>query len=225
MVKALIFDVDGTLVDTVDLHARAWVEAFRRFGRHVAFHDVRKQIGKGADQLIPVFLPPDEVKRIGHDLDDWRGRLYRRQYMPMARPFPKVRQLFERVKRAGQRIALASSCKRDELEYYKRVAEIEDLVDAETSADDADKSKPYPDIFAAALGKLAPIQPVEAIAIGDAPYDAEAAGKLGLRSIGLRSGGFAEEELQRAGYIAIYDNPADLLENYDASPAAPRSPG
>lgn len=219
MVKAIIFDVDGTLVDTVDLHARAWAEAFRHFGRHVAFHDVRQQIGKGADQLMPVFLPPDEVKRIGQELDDWRGRLYRQQYLPRARAFPQVRPLLERVRSAGQKIALASSCKRDELEHYKRLARIEDLVDAETSVDDAEKSKPYPDIFVAALNKLAPIRPAEAIAIGDAPYDAEAARKIGLRAIGLRCGGFTEDELRRAGFVAIYDDPADLLKNYDASPA------
>jgi len=223
MIKALIFDVDGTLVDTVDLHARAWAEAFRRFGRHVAFHDVRQQIGKGGDQLIPVFLPPVEARTLGDEIESWRGRLYRQQYMPMARAFPKVRQLFERVKDAGQKIALGSSCKGEELGYYKRLTRIEDLVDAETSAEDADKSKPHPDILTAALKKLEPIQPAEAIVIGDSPYDAEAAAKLGLRAIGLRCGGFAEDELRRAGCVAIYNDPADLLENYDASPAAPGS--
>jgi HAD superfamily hydrolase (TIGR01549 family) len=225
MVKALIFDIDGTLVDTVDLHARAWADAFRHFGRHVAFHDVRQQIGKGGDQLIPVFLPPEEVKRIGAELDHWRGRLYQQRYLPMARAFPKVRQLFERAKAAGQKIALASSCKRDELENYMRLAQVEDLIDAETSADDAERSKPYPDIFVAALNKLAPIRPAEAVVIGDAPYDGQAARRLGLRAVGLRCGGFAEEDLRRAGCVAIYNDPADLLKNYEISPAAPDSGG
>ncbi len=220
MLKGLIFDVDGTLVDTVDLHARAWAEAFRHFGRHVAFHEVRQQIGKGGDQLIPVFLPPAEVKRIGQELDEWRGRLYRRQYMPMARSFPKVRQLFERIRSTGRKIAVASSSKRDELDHYKRLAEIEDLVDAETSADDAEKSKPHPDIFAAALKKLGPVGPDEALVVGDTPYDAEAAAKLGMVAIGLRCGGFPEDDLRRAGCVAIYNDPADLLKHYASSPAA-----
>jgi HAD superfamily hydrolase (TIGR01549 family) len=221
MAKALIFDVDGTLVDTVDLHARAWVEAFRRFGRHVALHDMRRQIGRGADQLIPVFLPDEEVKRIGEDLDEWHGRLYRQRYMPTARAFPMVREVFEMAKRSGQKTALASSGKREELERYKRLAQIEDLVDVETSSDDADRSKPFPDIFAAVLRKLVPIQPADAIVIGDTPYDAEAAGKLGLRTIGLRCGCFTGEELRQAGCVAIYDDVADLLKHYYESPAGP----
>ena len=121
----------------------------------------------------------------------------------------------------GQKIGLASSCKKDEFEDYKRLARIEDLVAAATTSDDADKSKPHPNIFHAILDRLAPITATEAVAVGDTPYDAEAAGKAGLRTIGVLCGGFPEALLREAGCVAIHRDPADLLANYDRSSAAP----
>lgn len=217
MIRAVIFDIDGTLVDSVDLHAQAWQEAFKRFGREIPYQDVRHQIGKGGDQLMPVFFSKEELDRFGEELEKYRGDLYKREYLPRVRGFPKVRELFERIKADGKRIALASSAKEDELETYKKVARIEDLVEKETSADDADKSKPHPDIFEAALEQLGDIAPDEAIVVGDTQYDAQAAGKLNLRTIGMLCGGFPEEELREAGCIAIYRDPADLLARYDDS--------
>jgi phosphoglycolate phosphatase-like HAD superfamily hydrolase len=126
--------------------------------------------------------------------------------------------LFERIKADGKRIALASSAKGDELEKYKKIANIADLVDAETSSDDAEQSKPHPDIFEAALERLGQISPERVVVIGDTPYDAEAAGKAGLRTIGVLCGGFPEADLRAAGCIAIYRDPADLLARYDTSP-------
>ncbi len=217
--RAVIFDIDGTLVDSVDLHARAWQEAFAHFGHDLALDAVRGQIGKGGDQLMPVFLERAELDRIGPDLEAYRSALFKRRYMPEVTPFPQVRALFERIARDGRRIALASSAKADELGQYKRLARIEDLVQEETSSADADKSKPHPDIFAAALERLGLSGP-EAIAVGDSPYDAEAAGKLGLATVGVLCGGFPEADLRRAGCVAIYRDPADLLRCYDASPLA-----
>ncbi|MCA1849463.1 MAG: HAD family hydrolase, partial [Acidobacteria bacterium] len=205
-------------VDSVDLHAKAWQEAFRHFGREVPYEQVRHQIGKGGDQLMPVFFSKEELERFGEELEKFRGDLYKREYLPRVRAFPKVRELFERVKADGKRIALASSAKEDELGTYKKIARIEDLVEEQTSADDAEKSKPHPDIFEAALERLGDNAPEAAIAVGDTPYDAEAAGKLGLRTIGVLCGGFPEEELRTAGCIAIYRDPTDLLERYDESP-------
>ena len=113
---------------------------------------------------------------------------------------------------------LASSAKQDEIAAYKKLAHIEDLVEGETSADDVEQSKPHPDIFAVARQKLGN-PPVENImVVGDTPYDAEAAGKLNLRTIGVLCGGWKEEELRRAGCVAIYHDPADLLARYDESP-------
>lgn len=223
MLKAIIFDIDGTLVDSVDLHARAWQEAFRKFGREVEFERVRHQIGKGGDQLMPVFFSKDELERFGEEMEKYRGELYKREYLSQVRAFPQVRELFERVRKDGLRIALASSAKKDELKTYKEIARITDLVEEETSADDADKSKPHPDIFEAALAALGDVEADEAIVIGDTPYDAEAAGKIHLRTIGVLCGGFPEAELRAAGCTDIYQAPADLLARYDASPLAQTS--
>ncbi|HEX5708595.1 MAG TPA: HAD family hydrolase [Pyrinomonadaceae bacterium] len=220
MIKAVIFDVDGTLVDSVDLHARAWQEAFRHFGREVEYERVRHQIGKGGDQLMPVFFTEEELARFGEQLEKHRSQLFRRSYLPLVRAFPRVRELFERITRDGLRIALASSAKGEELKTYKRLAHIEDLVEDETSADDADRSKPHPDIFEAALARLGDLAPEECIVVGDTPYDAEAAAKAGLRTVGVLAGGFPKAELRAAGCIAIYKDPADLLEHFDDSPLA-----
>ena len=220
MLKAIIFDIDGTLVDSVDLHARAWQEAFRKFGREVEFERVRHQIGKGGDQLMPVFFSEAELERFGEELEKYRGELFKREYLSQVRAFPQVRELFERIRRDGTRIALASSAKKEELKTYKEIARITDLVEEETSADDADKSKPHPDIFEAALDVLGDVSADEALVIGDTPYDAEAAGKINLRTIGVLCGGFPEAELRAAGCTNIYRDPADLLARYDASPLA-----
>jgi HAD superfamily hydrolase (TIGR01509 family) len=218
MSKAVIFDIDGTLVDSVDLHARAWVEAFRKFGREIEFEKVRHQIGKGGDQLMPVFFSKEELDKFGDEMEKYRGELYKRAYMSHVKPFPKVRELFERIKRDGKRIALASSAKEDELKVYKDLANITDLVEEETSADDAERSKPHPDIFAAALAQLGDVETSDAVVVGDSPYDAEAAGKLNIKTVGVLCGGFPEAELRAAGCIAIFRDPADLLARYEQSP-------
>ena len=220
MPQAVIFDVDGTLVDSVDLHAKAWQDAFRDYGHDIAFADIRGQIGKGGDQLMPVFLDKDELETRGEELEAHRGRILKERYLSHVRAFPDVRALFERLRADGVRVALASSAKEDELAVYKKIADIDDLIDKQTSSDDAEKSKPHPDIFLAALKRLGEMAPADALVVGDAPYDAEAAGKAGLRTIGLLCGGFPEESLRQAGCIAIYRDPADLLARYDGSPLA-----
>jgi HAD superfamily hydrolase (TIGR01509 family) len=215
---AALFDVDGTLVDSVDLHARAWQEAFAHFGKRIALEEIRAQIGKGGDQLLPVFFSQDELARRGQAIEAYRSDLYKRKYLKRVRPFPRVRELFEALRRRGVRIGLASSAKGDELEMYERMLHIEDLVEAETSADDAARSKPYPDIFQAAMKRLGSPDPRRTLAVGDSPWDAMAAGRIGVRTIGVLCGGFPEEELRKAGCIAIYRDPADLLERLDESP-------
>jgi HAD superfamily hydrolase (TIGR01549 family) len=217
MIKAVIFDIDGTLVDSVDLHAQAWKEAFKHYGKDIPYQQIRRQIGKGGDQLLPVFFSREELEEFGEEMEEYRGKIFKRDYMPRVRAFPKVRELFERIKRDGKRLALASSAKKDELAQYKKIAQIEDFVEEEASADDADKSKPHPDIFKAALGQLGDIASHEAVVIGDTPYDAEAAGKIRLRTIGVLCGGFPENELRAAGCMVIYEDPADLLAHYDES--------
>jgi HAD superfamily hydrolase (TIGR01509 family) len=217
MVQAAVFDVDGTLVDSVDLHASAWQEAFAKFGHEVTFEQARSQIGKGGDQLLPVFLSEAQLRDHGDEMEQWRGKLFKSKYLPMVRPFSAVPELLQRVHAAGLRIAVASSAKEDELGAYLEIAGVADLVDVTTSLSDAEQSKPAPDIFQVAVRKLG-IAAADAVAIGDTPYDAQAAGKAGMRTIGMLCGGFTEQSLRGGGCIAVYPGPAALLACFDASP-------
>jgi HAD superfamily hydrolase (TIGR01509 family) len=217
---AVLFDVDGTLVDSVDLHARAWREAFARFGKEVALEDVRRQVGKGGDQLIPVFLSEAEQARDGEAVDRFRAELWRREYMPEVPPLPMARELVLRVKRDGKKVALASSGKEDEVAWNRRLLGLDgSILEAATTSDDAERSKPHPDIFEAALAATR-VPPERAMAVGDSPWDALSARRAGIRTVGVLSGGFAEADLRDAGCIAIYRDPADLLARYDGSPLA-----
>jgi HAD superfamily hydrolase (TIGR01509 family) len=222
MVEAVIFDMDGTLIDSVDLHAKAWQDAFRDFGHEFELKAIRDQIGKGGDQLLPVFLSREEIDAKGGDLEKHRGDVFKERYLSQIEAFPKVTELFYRIRADQIKIGLASSAKAEELRTYEKIAGIEGLIDVETSSDDAEKSKPHPDIFQAALAKFGTVHKSEVIVIGDAPYDAEAAGKAGLSTIGFRCGGFTEAGLRDAGCFAIYDGPADLLARYDESALATR---
>jgi HAD superfamily hydrolase (TIGR01549 family) len=213
-VEAAIFDVDGTLIDSVDFHAIAWVEAFAEFGVTTAFDKVRRQIGKGGDNLLPVFLSRKQIHEFGEDLETFRSGHFKRKYLDYLRPFAGVRPLFERLIRSGIKIALASSAKPDELQVYKKIAEIDDLLDAETSSDDAEESKPDPAIFLAAVRRLNGIAKDRIVVFGDTPYDAQAAVKAGLRPIGLLCGGFPASSLTKGGCSAIYRSPSNILINY-----------
>lgn len=223
ILRAVIFDVDGTLVDSVDLHAHAWVEAIRHFGYHADFDEVRSQIGKGGDQIMPVFVPKEDLARVQEDMDHFRHDLFARKYMKQVRGFRRVRGLFQHLHADGLRIALASSSKSDELEHYKRAADIDDLVDVEVSSDDAGRSKPNPDIFEAALAKLG-VSPDEAVVVGDSPWDAKAAARAELPVVGVLCGGFPEQDLRRAGCVEIYRDPEDLQRRFAASFIGRHSP-
>jgi HAD superfamily hydrolase (TIGR01549 family) len=217
MTEAVIFDIDGTLVDSVDLHAQAWQETFRHFGREVPFPVLRHQIGRGADQLLPLFFSSEELESFGKELEKHRSGLYKRLYLPDVKAFPKVRELFERIKSDGKLIALASSSAKEEADYYKHLANIEDLVEAEVCSEDVENSKPAPDVFTVALRRIGR-DSHDVLVVGDTPYDAEAAAKSNLRSVGVLCGGFAEQELLDAGTIAIFRDPEHLLAMYDNSP-------
>lgn len=218
MPAAVIFDVDGTLIDSVPQHAQAWQDAFKDFGHDIPFEDLRRQIGKGGDLLLPVFLSEDEIAEKGDALEKHRSKILKERYLPTIRGLPQVRALIERLLADGKQLALASSAKGDELQTYKKIADIEDLISVETSSDDAEESKPNPDIFQAALKLLDGIAADDAVVVGDTPYDAEAASKAGIRTIGPLSGGWTAEELKQAGCIATYRDPADLLAQYATSP-------
>jgi HAD superfamily hydrolase (TIGR01549 family) len=209
MAEAVIFDVDGTLVDSVDLHAMAWHEAFVKFNHAVSFEEARSQIGKGGDKLLPVFLTDDQTRAYGDDIEGWRREHFRKHYLPKVRAFSAVPDLFDRLHDRGVRLAVASSSKREELDIYLEIAGVTQYLEAIISSEDADRSKPDPDVFAATLSRLkAP--PARTIVVGDSPYDAQAAAGAGIRAVGVLSGCFPEKALVDAGCVAVYPGPAAL---------------
>ncbi|HEY0111967.1 MAG TPA: HAD family hydrolase [Allosphingosinicella sp.] len=214
--RAVLFDVDGTLVDTNDLHAAAWREAFLSFGFDKPVDEIRWQIGKGGDNLVPTLFPKLTEKQV-EEMDAFRGELFKRDYLPRAVPFPGVRALFERLVEGGAKIVLASSAGKEEVHYHLGLLGVEDLVTASTSKDDVESSKPCPDIFEAALAKVAPIGADEAAVVGDTPWDVKAAAKLGVRCVGFRSGGFPDDALKDAGACELYDGARDLLARFESS--------
>jgi HAD superfamily hydrolase (TIGR01509 family) len=213
--QGVIFDVDGTLVDSNDLHIEAWREAFAHYGVGLTYEQVQGQIGKGGDQLIPAFCSKEQVEKFGGALDKLRVEIFTRDYLPQVRPFPKVRELFERLRADGLQIALATSSKEVELETHLANLDVEDLVDYSTSADDAEHSKPCPDIFEAALAGLDGVLRSETLVVGDTPYDVRAAAGARMKTVAVLSGGFTEETLLHSGALAVFLDIADLLDHYD----------
>jgi HAD superfamily hydrolase (TIGR01549 family) len=213
--RAFIFDLDGTLVDSNEMHVESWDRAFRHFGKQFPREKLRAQIGKGSDQYLPEFLSAGEIDRFGKELDEYRSKLFKNEYLPRVRPFPKVRQLFQRIRDDKKRIVLASSGKEADTKYHIRLLKIDSLIEGYICGDNTDRSKPAPDIFAASLEKLGDIAPDEAVTVGDTRFDIEAAAKAGLTTIALLCGGTEERFLRRAGAIAIYRDPAALLANYE----------
>jgi len=217
MISAAIFDLDGTLVDSNDLHTEAWQETFRQFGKEIPYEKLRHQIGKGGDQYLPEFLTERELREIGPDVEKFRGDLFQAKYLDRVRPFPQVLELFERLRRDGKRIALASSGNGDEIAHYVKLLGIGELIETQTTKSDVQHSKPRPDVFVSALNRLG-LQPQDAMVVGDTPYDVQAAKKIELRTIGVLCGGFSEDELRASGALAIFHDPADLLTNLSRSP-------
>lgn len=214
MIEAIIFDLDGTLVDSVGYHTKAWVKAFQQYGYDFPFEKLRQQIGKDSEFIIKDLIPTAEAEKLQSDLTDYHDRYYQDNFLERVKPFPQVKELFAAIKADEIEIVLASSAKMEMVEHYKKLLDIADLVDGSTSTDDVDKSKPEPKIFQSALDKLGNVAANEAIVVGDSPYDAIAAGKIGLRTICLLCGGFERETLTLANCVGIYQDPADLLANY-----------
>jgi HAD superfamily hydrolase (TIGR01509 family) len=216
VVKAVLCDIDGTLVQSNWLHAAAWRDAFAMAGIEVDLEDARRQIGKGGDELIPVFVPWWKREAIQEPLMKYRQYIFRKDYLHQVKPFPKVRELLEHMRKRGIRVSIASSADTDQLSAYKKIANIEDLVEKSSSADDAKRSKPHPDIFEATLNKLG-LSPKVVLALGDTPYDAEAAGKASILTVGVTTGGWSKKELLEAGCIEVYKDVGELLANFEQS--------
>ena len=210
MVEAVLFDIDGTLVDSVDLHAQAWQDAFGWYGKSVPFLDLRSKIGMGGDLVLEQFLTADENRSFGKELAERRTKHYLDVYMPRVRPFPKETDLLRAISAKGIKIAYATSAQEEELKHLRQLLDAESEVDAETTKDDVARSKPYPDIFNEAMKRVR-VCPSQCVVVGDSPYDAEASTKLGIRPIGLLCGGFPAESLMSAGCLSLSRDPADLL--------------
>jgi HAD superfamily hydrolase (TIGR01509 family) len=215
-ITALLFDIDGTLVDSNEYHVTAWQEVFREAGHDFPREQIHGQIGKGGDNLLPALLP-DLGKEEQEAIAAQHGPRYQKLYLDKVRPFPGARDLLRRGKQEGFTIALATSANPEELDHYVRLLDAGELIDVTTSKGDVEATKPAPDIFAAAVSK-AGVRPEEALVIGDTPYDVIAAKRAGVQAIGLLSGGFSEDDLRAAGAIAVYQDAADLLARWDSSP-------
>lgn len=215
MIKAVLFDIDGTLIDSNDLHVEAWHQIFAESGHEIDRARIHGQIGKGGDNLVPALLP-ELGKPEQKTLADGHGRLFKQLFLGRAKPFPGARELLERVHAKGRKVVLASSASQEELEHYINLLDVGNIVAATTSIDDVKTSKPAPDIFAVALRK-AGVEADEAIAVGDSPYDVRSAAKAGVSTIALLSGGFDEAVLVKAGAIGIYASTRDLLAQFETS--------
>jgi HAD superfamily hydrolase (TIGR01509 family) len=210
-IKAMLFDIDGTLADSNDLHVDTWEEVFRAKGIVVPREGIHPQIGKGADLLVPALVPGANQKT-AKTLGDAHAAVFKTQYLQKVKPFPRVHELLHAVHDAGVRIVLASSASKEELKHYVDLFDASSMVDAQTSIEDVETSKPAPDIFKVALQR-AGVARDQALAVGDSPYDVESAGKSGIATIALRSGGFSDEVLLAAGAAQLFDDAADLLDN------------
>jgi HAD superfamily hydrolase (TIGR01509 family) len=216
MPDVLLTDIDGTLVDSNALHAEAWRRTFEHFGIQIGLDEAWRQIGKGGDHLIPVFVPDADRERLEEPLKKFRKHIFHRDYISRIVAFSQARELLLRVQQSRMKIALVTSSDQEDLAFYGKLVGMEDLIDEASSTADAKASKPDPDIFAAALKKVN-MRAEQAVALGDTPWDAEAAGKLGIPVIGLTSGGWKADDLRSAGCVEVWQDPADLLLNFDRS--------
>jgi HAD superfamily hydrolase (TIGR01509 family) len=213
-VRAVIFDVDGTLVDSNDQHARAWVDAFAEYGYAVTFEQVRPLIGMGGDRVLPILTGRSADEPKSKKIAERRDAIFGERYLPHVRPLPGARDLLLRLKADGLRLAVASSSEKELLRRLLNIVGAPDVFEKRASGDDADDSKPDPDIVHAALeGLKAP--PDTVAMIGDTPYDVEAARRAKVKPVAFRSGGWNDEDLK--GAAEIYDGPLDLLEHLEES--------
>src|SRR4028119_750068 len=218
--KAVILDIDGTLVLSNDAHAQAWVEAFKAYGYDVPFEKVRPLIGMGGDQVLPKMVPGlNDEEGDGKALAQKRKELIIERFGPTLAPTKGVRELLLRMQDAGLRLIIATSATSQELSVLLKAAQVDDLLDQNEAAtsSDTEASKPAPDIVEVALKKLK-MEPSEVLMLADTPYDIQSAKGAGVEMIAVRSGGFDDEQLKDA--LVIYDDPADLLAHYNTSPLA-----
>jgi HAD superfamily hydrolase (TIGR01509 family) len=219
--RAVILDVDGTLIYSNELHARAWVDALAEFGHRADLDRVIRLIGMGGDKVLPELTGLEEESDEGARILERRGAIFKERYLSEVRPVPGVRDLLERLREMGMRLVVATSAGEPMLEPLLDAAGVRDLIEDATSSSDAEASKPDPDIVEAALEK-AGVPTEQVVMLADTPYDLEACERLGLDMIAFRTGGWTDRDFP--GAVAIYDDAAELFENLEESPLGERAP-
>ena len=212
--KAALFDIDGTLIDSNQAHAESWTRALTHFGFQVEYQHVLIRIGKGGDKLIPELTGLEETSPQGKEISELRKKIFSEDFAPHLKPFDGARDLLVRLKQMGYILATTSSASPSDLKKLLKVLNAEDLFDHQVSPSEEDPSKPDPDVLEKAIDEIGCLAR-EAIMIGDTPYDLEAAEKLGILSVALRTGGWDDTALKLA--YEIYDNPRHLLQEIETS--------
>lgn len=206
--SAILFDLDGTLVDSTYHHAVAWQRAFVRLECPIPLWRIHRSIGMGGDRLVAHVAGDDVEQRIGDEVRDaWREEFSKIKAEVL--PLPGAAELVRKVTKEGYRAALASSGDPEFSREFMEMLGVGDDVDLLTTSEDADASKPHPDLLEVTMEKLGADR---AVMLGDTPYDVESAARLGLECVGLRSGGYSEAELTEAGAALVVDAPEDLLD-------------
>lgn len=215
MLKAILLDIDGTLVNSNDEHAQAWSEVLFRYGYEVPWTQVRSWIGMGGDKILPrVDKRLSDEEEPGKSISRERQRLFLDEYVSRLGPQLGARELLESLKGRGLMRVAATSAKREEVGAILNAGGIEDEFDEVTTADDAERSKPDADVIESALKKIS-VAAEEAVYLGDTPYDVEASMKAGIPIIVLTCGGWSAQEL--GGAAEVYATPAELLQRIDRS--------
>ena len=216
MDQAVILDIDGTLVDTNYQHALAWYMAFREHEVFLPVWRIHRHVGMGGDQLVEALAGERVEREIGDALRSAHDVLYLATIQTVS-VFEGARELIVDLRDRGWRLVLASSAKVQEAEHYLDLLDARELVDAWTTSDDVEQTKPSPDLVSAALGKL---DAATGVMIGDTPWDVQAAAKLDVATIAVLTGGFSETELRDAGAIAVFESIQELRERVDDTPLA-----
>jgi len=206
---AVLFDVDGTLVDTNYLHAVTWWEAFLQYGHEIPMVAIHRAIGMGGGQVLDKLLPADRDREQDEAISAAHDSLAA-TFWPKLRPLPGAADLLRACKQRGLRVVLASSAGARDLAVLREVIAADDAIDAATSSGDVEQSKPAPDLVEVALER-AGVPAGQAVFVGDTVWDVQACRKASVRCIALLSGGIGRSELEEAGADSIYDGPDDLL--------------